>query len=60
MDKIICGLPYVFVYLDSILIASKDRKEHAQHLREVCQLLHGNGLVINADKLGVPELSFLV
>ena len=35
IDRIFRGLPYVFIYLDDILIASWTRKLHIEHLRVV-------------------------
>ena len=32
MDQVFRDLPFVFVYLDDILIASNDEEEHKQHL----------------------------
>ena len=61
MDSILGHMTYAFVYLDDILIASRDRTEHRQHLHEVFSLLRQHGLVVNIDKceLGVSELDFL-
>ena len=61
MDSIFGNIPYVFVYLDDILIASKTRREHFEHLREVFALLAENGLAVNKQKceLGVDRLEFL-
>ena len=61
MDSIFGEIPYVFVYLDDILIASKSRQEHFEHLRQVFALLAENGLVVNGKKceLGADRLEFL-
>ena len=61
MDRILAGLPYVFVYLDDILVASKTHEDHRRHLEEVCEILAANGLIVNQEKceLGVSELDFL-
>jgi hypothetical protein len=61
MDKILRGLPYVFVYLDDILIASRSMEEHHQHLKHVLSILQKNGLIINPEKctFAQPKLEFL-
>jgi hypothetical protein len=61
MDRLFRHLPFVFVYLDDILIASKDPTQHIQHLRLVFELLQEAGLRINPAKctVMVSSLSFL-
>lgn len=61
MDEIFGDLPYVFCFVDDLLIASKDAEEHKEHLREVLQRLESHGLVLNLEKcvLGEPEVDFL-
>jgi cleavage and polyadenylation specificity factor subunit 1 len=61
MDGIFRNLPYVFVYLDDILVASPSNQRHGDHLRQVFQLLSDNGLIVNKDKcsFGVSELEYL-
>ncbi len=61
MDKLFRHLPFVFVYLDDILIASKDLTEHMHHLRLVFEILQDAGLQINPAKctFSVPSLTFL-
>jgi transposase InsO family protein len=61
MDKLFRHLPFVFVYLDDILIASKDLAKHMQHLRLVFEILQDAGLQINPAKctFSVSSLTFL-
>ena len=61
MDGILRDVPFAFVYLDDILIASQTPAEHELHLRQVFQLLSSNGLVINKAKctFGVKDIDFL-
>ena len=61
MDGIFRNIPFVFVYLDDILVASSSKQEHAGHLRQIFKLLSDNGLVVNKDKcsFGVSELEYL-
>ena len=40
MDSIFRDLPFTFVYLDDILIASPDRQSHLRHLEAVFRRLH--------------------
>ena len=51
----------VFVYLDDILIFSKTKQDHVQHVRRVLQRLLENQLFVKAEKceFHVPEVSFL-
>ena len=55
------GLPFVFVYVDDILIFSSSIEEHRAHLRQVFERLQRNGLIINAAKclFGQNQLRFL-
>ena len=61
MDEIFGDLPYAFVYIDDILVASTSHEEHLQHLDNIFKIMHENDLVINKKKcvLGVPALDFL-
>ena len=35
MDELMGDLPYMFIYLDDVLVASLNHQEHNLHLREV-------------------------
>lgn len=61
MDEIFGDLPFVFCFIDDLLISSKSEEEHREHLRIVLQRLEMYGLVLNLDKcvLGAPEVNFL-
>jgi len=61
MDEVLSGLPWVFVYLDDVLVASRSEDEHEQHLREVLAQLQQHGLVLNGEKcvLGVNKVEYL-
>lgn len=50
MDETMRGLPFVFCYLDDVLIASPDEKTHLDHLRQVFQRLRDAHLQINPEK----------
>ena len=61
MDRVLAGLPFIFVYLNDILVASPDHASHRHHLREVLRRLRENGLAINPQKsiFGQEEVKFL-
>ncbi|GFO36114.1 Pol polyprotein [Plakobranchus ocellatus] len=61
MDGILRDIPFAFLYLDDILVASRSSQEHAQHLEQLFKLLSADGLVINKAKyiFGAEELDFL-
>ena len=50
MTRLLSHLPFVKVYLDDILIHSKDMVEHKQHVREVFEILVKANLTINLEK----------
>jgi hypothetical protein len=61
MDRVLSGLSGSFWYLDDIITASKDEKQHQVDLHSLFQRLQDNGLVINAEKckFGQKKLDFL-
>ena len=61
MDSVFRDLPFTFVYLDDILIASPDSDSHKEHLAVVFGRLQAAGLALNPDKcvLGAREVTFL-
>ena len=61
MHSVLRNIDGIFVYIDDILVASKDEESHQNKLRELFSCLRDNGLAVNADKcvFGVPSLTFL-
>jgi len=61
MDEVLTGLPFVFCYLDDIIVASVGHPQHAEHLREVLRRLQQHGLVLNEEKcvLGQESVVYL-
>nr|VZI12561.1 unnamed protein product [Spirometra erinaceieuropaei] len=61
IDEIFRGLPFVYAYIDDILVASSSAEEHASHLRRIFDRFQQHGLQLNVDKcvFGVNSLDFL-
>jgi len=61
MDGVTRGLDFCFVYIDDILVASKDHEEHRKHLRILFERLRQHGVTINPAKchLGKPVVTYL-
>ena len=61
LNKVLHGLDFIFVYIDDILIFSKDFDEHLKHLKLVLQRFREYSLVVNAEKciIAARELDFL-
>jgi hypothetical protein len=61
MDTVLGGLPFAFVYLDDILVASTDEETHRLHLQAVFSVLQQNGLIVNPEKclLACSTVDFL-
>lgn len=61
MNAVCQGLDFVFVYIDDILVASKDAETHLEHLNQLFARLEEYGLTINPGKcvFAVEKLDFL-
>ena len=61
MDSALREMPFVFVYLDDILVASSSEKEHQGHLRDLFMRLDQHGLIVNPAKclFGLSSIHFL-
>lgn len=61
MDSVLRDLPFLFVYLDDILMAGTSEEEHMAHLRQLFVRLSEHGLIINLAKywLGQSSITFL-
>jgi hypothetical protein len=61
MDRALSGLEGSFWYLDNIITASTDEKQHVVDLDNLFRRLQANGLVINEEKckFGQKKLNFL-
>lgn len=63
VDRVLgCDLePHVFVYMDDVVIATKDMKHHLELLRIVARRLTAAGLTISPEKsrFGMKRLKYL-
>jgi hypothetical protein len=61
MDTVLGGLPFAFVYLDDIFVASPAEKTHWLHLQAVFSVLQQNSLIVNPEKclLACSTVDFL-
>lgn len=61
MNQVFFGLDFAFVYIDDVLIASKNPNEHFEHLKQIFERLKEYGLTIKSEKciFGVASLEFL-
>nr|VZI43258.1 unnamed protein product [Spirometra erinaceieuropaei] len=61
IDHVLRDLPFVYAYIDDLLVASRNEEEHKDHLALVFYRLEKFGVVLNPSKcvLGVPSLEFL-
>nr|VZI44881.1 unnamed protein product [Spirometra erinaceieuropaei] len=61
VDRVLRGLPFVYAYIDDLLVAISTTEEHMEHLATVFDRLQQFGVVLNPSKcvLGGPSLEFL-
>jgi len=61
IDRVLRGLPFVYAYIDDVLIASNTETEHTEHIRLVFERLQEASLVISPAKcvFGADCLEFL-
>ena len=62
MDEIFSNIPHIFNYINDILVASENPKQHLEDFKRVFQILDNNGMVVNCKKcvLGKTSLEFLI
>ena len=55
------GLPFIKVNVDDILVCSKSKAEHYDHIDQLLSRIHEHNLTLNRDKcvFGVSEITFL-
>ena len=61
IDQVLRGLPFAYVYIDDVLIASATHQEHQEHLKQVFERLQRYNIIVNPSKcqLGVSSIQFL-
>ena len=62
LDEILSNIPHIFNYINDILVASENPKQHLEDFKRVFQILDDNGMVVNCKKcvLGKTSLEFLI
>ena len=50
MNQLFGHLPFVFVYIDDLLIFSEDAESHRAHLRQIFEIMSKNGLKVGLEK----------
>ena len=50
IDTVLDGIPFVFVYLDDVIIASTSFQEHERDVRDVLERFRKAGLTVNSKK----------
>ena len=61
IDRVIRDLPFVYAYIDDLLVASETPDQHRDHLHQLFARLQEYGVVVNPAKceFGVEQLDFL-
>lgn len=61
IDMVLRDLPFVYSYIDDLLVASEDEQQHKDHLRRLFVRLSEFGVVVNPAKcqFGTKSLDFL-
>ena len=61
MDEILSDLDFAFIYMDDVLIASRNMEEHTEHFRVLFQRLTDHDLVLSPAKcqFGQSKIEFL-
>ena len=61
IDQVLLDLPFVFTYLDDILVASSSPENHMHHRKKVFKRLSENSLIISPEKcvFGADQVDFL-
>ena len=57
MDHIFGDMEDIFVYMDDILVFSRDTKAHLQNIEEIFRRMKANGLAISLKKCRFGEKS---
>ncbi|GBN42487.1 Retrovirus-related Pol polyprotein from transposon 17.6 [Araneus ventricosus] len=61
INEVLYGFDFCFAYIDDILVFSKDKTEHTQHLEQIFKRFVELGIIINESKceFGKPQVDFL-
>jgi hypothetical protein len=58
MEDILGDLPFFIIYIDDILVCSKDLKEHKKHIELFCQRIYHHDLVLSPTKMEIAKTKF--
>ena len=58
MDGVLRDLPFLFVYLDDILVASPSQEAHVGHVKQLLVRLRDAGFAINREKCIFGAVSY--
>ena len=61
INEVLRGLPFVWCYIDDIVVWSNNMEEHLQHLEQIFQRLREAGLKVHPGKcvFGADSIDFL-
>ena len=57
MDMMLVGFDFAVEYFDDILIRSRSKDEHVQHLSKVCERIKVHGFEVSKNKCGFLMLN---
>ena len=50
VDNLVVGIPYVYAYLDDVIVTGRKKEEHLQNIKQVLSALNEYGMKLRLDK----------